>query len=358
MKYLSDIYPKGTKAVILARGELGTMAGKTANSLIIQGEIFEPIAIIDETKAGKKTKEFLPKAARDVPIYAEFKESLKYKPKILIIGVAPPGGKLPIEWRKDIISAMENGLDIINGLHTFFNDDPEFAKVAKENGVILHDIRKPPGKLRIFNGSIRKIKDRVKIVTLVGTDSSLGKRTAATELAREAKKRGIRAGWVATGQTGLMIGCDSGYAFDHLPADYLSGMLERAILDAADKGLELIFIEGQGAICHPAYSGIALALLHGSQPDCIVMCHDPKREKLAYFDWPIAKVNEEIKIVEALTRSSQAKVVGIASCGKEGEREENIEIIKELSSLPVADVFLPGGAALLVDAILKYLKKK
>jgi len=165
MRYLSDIYPKGTKAVILARGELGTMAGKTANSLIIQGEIFEPVAVIDETKAGKTTKKFLPKAKRDIPIYKIFTETLKHKPKVLIIGVAPPGGRLPIEWRKDIILAMWNGLDIINGLHTFFNDDPEFARVAKEKGVIIHDVRRPPKELRIFDGSIRKIKDKTKIVT-------------------------------------------------------------------------------------------------------------------------------------------------------------------------------------------------
>jgi len=358
MKYLSDIYPKGTKAVILARRELGTMAGKTANSLILQGEIFEPVAVVDETKAGKKTKEFLPKAERNIPIYAKIAETLKHKPKVLIIGVAPPGGKLPITWRNDIIFAMNNGLDIINGLHTFFSDDDEFVRAAREGGVTIHDLRKPPEKLRIFDGSIRKIKNRVKIVTLTGTDSSLGKRTAATALTREAMRRGIKAGWVATGQTGLMVGCDTGYAFDHLPADYLAGMMEKAILDAASKGLELIFIEGQGAIYHPAYSGIALAILHGSQPDCIVMAHDPKREKLAYYDWPIAKLSEEIEAVELLTRNSQAKVVAIASCGEEDEREENIEAIKKLSHLPVADVFLPGGAALLLDAILKYLKKK
>jgi uncharacterized NAD-dependent epimerase/dehydratase family protein len=282
-----------------------------------------------------------------------FTETLKHKPRVLIIGVAPPGGRLPIEWRKDIILAMWNGLDIINGLHTFFNDDEEFARIAKEKGVTIHDVRRPPKELRIFDGSIRKIKDRVKIVTLVGTDSSIGKRTAATALAQEARKRGIKAGWVATGQTGLMIGCDTGYAFDQLPADYLSGMLEKAILDAADKGLELIFIEGQGAICHPAYSGIALALLHGSQPDCIIMCHDPKREKLVYFNWPIAEMDDEIKVVEKLTTSSHAKVVGVATTGK-----ENIEIIKRFSKLPVADVLLPGGDALLLDAILEYLKKK
>jgi len=295
---------------------------------------------------------------RNIPIYAKIAETLKHKPKVLIIGVAPPGGKLPITWRNDIIFAMNNGLDIINGLHTFFSDDDEFVRAAREGGVTIHDLRKPPEKLRIFDGSIRKIKNRVKIVTLTGTDSSLGKRTAATALTREAMRRGIKAGWVATGQTGLMVGCDTGYAFDHLPADYLAGMMEKAILDAASKGLGLIFIERQGAIYHPAYSGIALAILHGSQPDCIVMAHDPKREKLAYYDWPIAKLSEEIEAVELLTRNSQAKVVAIASCGEEDEREENIEAIKKLSHLPVADVFLPGGAALLLDAILKYLKKK
>ena len=357
MKYISDIYPKRTTAIILARGELGTMAGKTANSLIIQGEIFEPIAVVDETKAGKKTKEFLPKAERNIPIYAKIAETLKLKPKVLIIGVAPPGGKLPLAWRKDITFAMENGMDIVNGLHTFFGDDDEFVSVAHEVGATIHDLRRPPEKLRIFDGSICKIKNRVKIVTLTGTDSSLGKRTAATALAREAKKRGLKAGWVATGQTGLMVGCDTGYAFDHLPADYLAGMMEKAILDAAGKGLELIFIEGQGAIYHPAYSGIALAILHGSQPDCIVIAHDPKREKLAYYDWPIAKLSEEIEAAELLSRGSRAKVVAIASCGEEDEREENIEAIKKLSPLPVADVFLPGGPALLLDAILKYLKK-
>ncbi len=358
MKYLSDIYPKGTKAVILARGELGTMAGKTANSLIIQGEIFEPVAVIDETKAGKTTKKFLPKAKRDIPIYKMFTETLRHKPRVLIIGVAPPGGRLPTEWRKDVILAMWNGLDIINGLHTFFNDDEEFVRIAKEKGVTIHDLRRPPKKLRIFDGSIRKIKDKAKIVTLVGTDSSIGKRIATLALAREAQRRGIKAGWVATGQTGLMLGCDSGIAIDHFPADYMAGMLEKAILDAVDKGLELIFVEGQGAICHPAYSGVALALLHGSQPDCLIMCHDPRRKKLAYFDWPIAGLNDEIEVVERLTRSSQAKVVGIATYGGEKKREESVEIVKKLSSLPAADVLLSGGAALLLDAILKYLKKK
>jgi uncharacterized NAD-dependent epimerase/dehydratase family protein len=206
------------------------------------------------------------------------------------------------------------------------------------------------------DGSILNIK--AKVVYVSGTDCGLGKRTAAYELVQEAKKRGIKAAFAATGQTGLMIGCDAGIIFDVVPTNFASGAVEQMIVDLDSKGFDLIFLEGQGSLMHYGCSS-TLAMLHGSNPHAIVLVHDPFRKKhLEYSDSPIFEMcglQREIEVIENmyLPNSNRYKVVAIPTKGN-----SSIELLSKMNELPVADVRMPGGPAIILDAVLKHLEKE
>jgi len=193
--------------------------------------------------------------------------------KSLLIGSAPVGGAIQADWIPTLLAAIEAGMDIVSGLHTKLNEHPELRNAAKQNNVRLIDVRVPPAELPIGNGQARSGK---RLLT-VGTDCSVGKKYTALAITQALKDKGVDCDFRATGQTGVMI-AGSGMPIDAVVADFIAGAAE--CLSPANNPDHWDIVEGQGSLFQPAYSGVSLGLLHGSQPDAIVVCHDPGREHI------------------------------------------------------------------------------
>ena len=199
----------------------------------------------------------------------------------IIVGIAPTGGTLPPHWVTELAAAADAGLDVVSGLHTRLTSFPELVRAASKRSVRLIDVRRSDQPFGAATGRKRAGK---RILT-VGTDCALGKKYTALALAQNLKKRGVAATFRATGQTGVMISGE-GVAIDAVIADFIAGAAEQLSPDNAPDHWDVI--EGQGSLFHPAYAGVTLGLLHGSQPDAIVLCHDPSRRTIdEYPDFPI-----------------------------------------------------------------------
>ena len=258
--------------LVLADGYLQERNAKTAHGVIHYSN--DAIAaVIDRDNAGQTLAEVMPELGRDAPIVASVAEGLKYNPTSLLLGVATPGGWMPEHWRSWITEAIEADLEVVNGLHTFLRDDPEFVRLAEAQGVSLWDVRDPPSGIPLFTGKSLEVDRR--IVLTVGSDCAVGKKTTAIELARAARDEGVQAEFVATGQTGILI-AGKGIAVDRVIADFVAGAAEKLVLDA-EPDSNVLVVEGQGSLWHPAYSGVTLSLLHGSAPEVLVLCHQAGR---------------------------------------------------------------------------------
>lgn len=332
------------RMVILTEGHLGIFESKTATS-VIRYCTEEVVAVLDSTCKGRNLEEIIG-LGRGIPIVGSVSEALKFKPTALLIGIAPPGGALPQEWRKYIVDAINHGLDIISGLHTFIGDDYEFARLASEKKVTISDVRKPPEELPIGTGKAKEVF-ATKILT-VGTDCNIGKKITAIELTCLAKERGINACFVATGQTGIMIE-GSGIAVDRVIADFIAGAAERLVLERAH--YELLLIEGQGSLNHPAYSGVTLGLLHGSVPDGLILCHQPGRKTIRRYHFPIPPLSEMINMYETISRPVHpCKVLGISlHCYglSKDEARRAIDEVEAETNLPTTDPIMFGPDNLL-----------
>ncbi len=342
------------RAIVLAHGKFASFGAKTANDLVIyNGRFFEVVAILDKFKAGKTSKEFLPLAASDVPIVGTLKDATQFRPEALVIGIAPIGGRLSPEYRQIVKEALTQGLDIWSGLHTFLLDDKELARLAERGGATIHDLRRPPNDLRIWNGEVARTK--AARVTVMGTDCDVGKNITTMELAQQAAKLGFSVGIVATGQTMLMMGTDAGSVIDAIAADFAPGEVERQILKLDREGKEIIFTEGQAAILHPAYGQVSLAILYGSQPDAVCLAHDPFRRLRGGFRVKMPALMEEIDAIESLC--STAKVVAVSIMGW---NRHNVEIARATQRVE-KETGIPAGDSMkdskkLFKAILEHLK--
>lgn len=347
------------KAVILASKAFSTLEGKTANDLVMYGGIYKIVAVIDETKVGRDAGEVLGIGKNRIPIVGNLKEALRHEPEAMIIGIAPPGGKLPDEWKNIIQEAIKNGLDIVSGLHYFFGDQPEFRNLARKHRVKLIDLRKPPKNLEVL---MKLVNVKVPVVAILATDAATGKNIVMMELAKEAEKRGFKVGAVATGQTMMLVRGDAGAAIDAIPGDFIPGTVGRMTTDVAGMGKDLIIVEGQASLSHPAYGVETLAILHGAQPDAVVLVHDPFRGTRDGF--PTMKVpspKEEIRLIETI--SPKSKVVGIAisyiynydGLKSDGEIRAAIRQAEKETNLPATDV-QRFGAENLFDALERRFK--
>ncbi|MFB6169555.1 MAG: DUF1611 domain-containing protein, partial [Haloarculaceae archaeon] len=196
------------------------------------------------------------------------------------VGIAPIGGGFEESWRPDVRTALERGCDVHAGLHYFLEDDEEFAALAAEHDCRIWDVRRPPEDLTVAEGVARDVDARV--VLTVGSDCSVGKMTTTMELARGARERGVDAAVVPTGQTGIMIE-GWGVPVDRTVCDFTNGAVERMVVDAAADH-DVLFVEGQGAIHHPAYSAVTCGILHGAAPDALVLCHEAGREAIHGYE--------------------------------------------------------------------------
>ena len=227
--------------------------------------------------------------------------------RTMVIGVVNPGGKVPEHWQATILAALEAGLDVAAGMHTPLNALPRLAEAARRLGRKLIDVRQPNREFDIGNG--RKRTGR-RLLT-VGTDCSIGKKYTALAIETEMRGRGMDADFRATGQTGIFI-AGRGVAIDAVVADFISGAAEWISPDAEPDHWDVI--EGQGAILHPSFAGVTLGLLHGSQPDAIVVCHEPTRKTMRNVVHPIPTIATVIDHTLALGRivNPEIRAVGIA----------------------------------------------
>jgi uncharacterized NAD-dependent epimerase/dehydratase family protein len=231
--------------------------------------------VIDSTRAGASAHECAG-VGGSIPVVASVAAAAAAGADSLAIGIAPQGGGLPGPWRAIVRETLERGWDVLSGLHVFLADDPQLAALAARRGATLHDLRRPPARRTVATGRAAALDARV--VLTVGSDCNVGKMTAALELTRELARGGVRAAFVATGQTGILI-ADHGVAIDAVVSDFAAGAIEDLVLEAA-RAAEVVVVEGQGALHHPGYSGVTLALIAGACPSALVLCHHAGREQI------------------------------------------------------------------------------
>jgi D-glutamate N-acetyltransferase len=344
------------RLAIFAEGLFAGHHGKTAHGVIRYGAR-EVVAVIDSTHAGRTAAEVVPFCLRDVPIVATLREAIDLGASALLVGVAPTGGKLDPGWRVVLREAIHAGLHVEAGLHTQLSEDPELRRAATRAGVALRDLRAAPSDLTVPQGPDSR-PGSVRVVHSVGSDTVIGKKVVTLELDRAARDRGLRSVYVPTGQTGVAI-AGWGIAVDHVISDYVAGAGERLVHEGAGRG-DLLFVEGQGALFHPAYSGVTLGLLHGSAPDLLVLVHKAGAAALRnYPDLPIPPLPELVAAYEGVARRVRpARVAAIALntadlAGDEDAREA-IAAAQAETGL-VADDVVRFGPDRVLDAVLAEL---
>lgn len=297
--------------LIIADGDFGPMTSKTANSVIR----FHPertVAVLDRQQAGRTVQDVLGFGGA-IPVVGSMREGLARGPSAVLIGIAPKGGQLPDEWRAWLAEALEADCDIWNGLHTFLSEDPVLAAKAKARGRKVLDLRRPPADLPIASGLAKEVDPLV--VLTVGTDCNVGKMTAQLQLIRKLNERGLRARFVPTGQTGIMIE-GWGIAVDAVVADFIAGAAEWLTVEGA-KNADVVLVEGQGSINHPGYSGVTLGLLHGSCPDALILCHQATRQYIGDYReaaWlRIPPLGEYVRLYETIGAAVHpTRVIGVS----------------------------------------------
>ncbi len=328
-------------AVIYCEGNFGQIDGKTANGLVRHSQAYRILSVIDGRLEGRDSGQVLDKVSNGIPILEDLEVAVTreaYIPDTLIYGMAPSTGKMSPADREVVLDAIALGMNIVSGLHEYLGDDPEISSAADAANVTIRDIRKPrPSKeMRLFDGSVSEVK-AIRIAVL-GTDCAIGKRTTATILARELNAGGIKTVLVGTGQTGLMQGAKYGIAMDAVPPQFCCGELERVIV-AASRGddPDVILIEGQGALSHPAFCTSAF-ILRGSQPHAVILQHAPKRVHRCDFpSMPMPDPKSEIALIEAF---ADTRVIGTTinhEAMTDAEVDRAIDSLSSDLGMPVTD---------------------
>ncbi len=273
--------------------------------------------------------------------------------RAMVIGVANAGGFIPGHWVAALVEGLEAGLDIVSGMHTGLDEVPGLAEAARRHGRRLHDVRRAPPGIAVANGRRRSGQ---RLLT-IGTDCALGKKYTALALARAFRARGVDADFRASGQTGILI-AGGGIPMDAVVSDFAAGAAEMLSPDAAPGHWDVI--EGQGSLFHPAYAGVSLALLHGSQPDALVVCHQPgRRAMLGYPGYPVPSIEETITMAIRLGQRTNPGIrcTGVSLNTSHLDAEAAARLIEDESrrlDCPVADP-MRGGEAFerLVDECLE-----
>jgi uncharacterized NAD-dependent epimerase/dehydratase family protein len=330
---------------------------KTAHGVIRYGSD-DVVAVIDPSCAGRRVRDVLPHLHSDAPIVARVGEALPLQPTALLIGTAPRGGALPASWRQAVLDAIAARLEIVSGLHDMLDDDPEFHAAAMRAGATIWDVRKPP-EVPLFSGAAYDVK--APILLTVGNDCAVGKMSVALELVRAAQDAGkINARFVPTGQTGIMI-AGWGISVDRVVADFAPGAAEQLVLYAAHEGADLIVVEGQGAINHPAYAPVTLALMFGSAPDALILVCDPRRSRIEEYPTPTLGYRALIEIHESLLATVKpAAVIGIAlntrGLAEDAARDE-IGRARDETGLPADDVVRFGARRFYDEVAARIVKR-
>jgi D-glutamate N-acetyltransferase len=335
------------KYLLLAEGfSADPHYGKTARG-VLRYRREDVVAILDSTRAGETD--------HGVPVVGTVEEALPFGPTTALVGVVTQGGYFPPAWMELLHDCVEAGLDVENGLHVFLGDDPELSALAAERNVELRDLRRPPSDLSTATGENLAVD--ATIVLTVGSDCAIGKMTVSCELDLEARRRGVNSVFVPTGQTGIAI-AGWGIAVDAVVADFIAGAAERLVVEGGKRGGELLWVEGQGSLIHPVYSGVTLGLYHGSAPHQLVLCHEAGRTEILGAGGgphPIPSLSELVELHERMALPARpAHVVAIALNTRELSEDAARVAIAEAeqeTGLP-ADDPVRFGATKLVDAVL------
>jgi uncharacterized NAD-dependent epimerase/dehydratase family protein len=355
---LTKIAPMKRRAIVYGEGQLGKLDGKVTNGLVRHSETYEIAGVIDSTKAGMDAGEYLDGVKNGIPVFRTVEDSLEhldYVPEYFIYGIAPLASFLAPDQRETLLTAMQTGMNIINGLPEFLTEDSEFVQKALEHGVRIHDVRKPPPRkdLHLFRGDIFKIK--TPVVTVFGTDCAVGKRTSATNLVEALRQSGLKTAFIATGQTGLLQGAKYGVAVDVLSSGFQTGEVEHEILRAdANEQPDIIVVEGQGALSHPAFTS-STAIIRGARPRAIILQHPPKRKDRCDFPGiPMPTLKSEIELIEVV---SGARVIAITINHEDMTDTEVDDAVKEYESrfgLPTTDVLKHGCDKLMKELLIQF----
>lgn len=333
------------KMVLLTWGYSNPRTAKTAAGLLRYCPT-ECVAVFDPDNAGRTSQEFL-EAGGQTPIIAQLDEAPSAN--TLVMGIAPPGGRIPQAWRTVLLQAIHRGMNLLSGLHDFLSDDPELSVAAAKRGVSITDVRK---------NNFRQIAKRTGLnpnclrVHTVGHDCSIGKMVVSLEVTNGLKKRGVDAKFVATGQTGIMVE-GSGLPLDCIVADFVSGGAEHLVLE--NQHHEVILVEGQGSLVHPSYSGVTLSLLHGCLPHALILGFEAGRDVVGGMEHvPLPKLSKVRELFETMASIHQScETIGIAMNGRHVSPPEASEIARRVAAelhLPVVDV-IRDGPERLVDAV-------
>jgi uncharacterized NAD-dependent epimerase/dehydratase family protein len=337
----------------IAEGKFGVITAKTAVSAV---RYFPDrvVGVLDSSAHGRTVQEVIGVGGA-IPIVRTFEEGLALRPQAILIGIAPRGGRLPAEWRGWLETAIDRGLEIWSGLHTYLSDDPGLAARAMAKGVRIVDLRKPPEELPVANGRARQV-DALVVLT-VGTDCNTGKMTAQLQLLHGLEARGLRARFAPTGQTGILV-AGWGIAVDAVVGDFVAGAAERLVLEAAREA-DVVLVEGQGSLFHPGYSGVTLGLLHGSCPAAMILCHQASRRFVGEYhkEPPWVKIPPLAEIVrlheDAAAWVHPSRVIGVALNTydlPEDEARAAVERASQETGLPATDP-VRFDPAPLVDAV-------
>src|SRR4051794_25133268 len=304
--------PVGSTAVIYCEGQFGEQDGKTGNGLVRHSEKYEILSVIDSRCAGADAGQHLDGIPNGIPVVATLRDAVADAgrvPDYLICGLAPADGLLSPMQRVVLLDGIARGMHVVNGLHEFLNDDPEFVAAALLAGVSITDVRRPKEKkdLKLFSGRIFEVT--CPRIAVLGTDGAVGKRTTATLLVQALNDRGVKAVMVGTGQTTIMQGGKYGVALDALVPQFCSGEVEDQVVAAFEgEDPDVIVVEGQGALSHPAYLTSA-HILRGSRPAGVIVQHAPERRVLGDFPMvAMPSVAGEVAMIESF---ADTRVIGI-----------------------------------------------
>jgi uncharacterized NAD-dependent epimerase/dehydratase family protein len=342
------------RLAILTEGLFDDHHAKTAHGVIRYGTR-EVVGVVDSTQAGRTASEVVPFCERPVPIVATLQEAVELGANTMLIGIAPTGGKLDAAWRALVLQAIERGMNVEAGLHTILAEDPEFSAAAEAKGVTLRDLRLPPPDLGVPQLNSRR--PGLKVVHSVGSDVAIGKKAVTLELDMAARRRDLRSVYVPTGQTGIAI-AGWGIAVDHVLSDYVSGAAERLVNEGSERG-DLLFVEGQGCLFHPAYSAVTLGLLHGSLPDALVLAHKAGATQLVGYDVAIPPLSELVSAYESISRPlrpTRVAAIALNTSDLDDAAARRAVSDTEAETGLVADDLVRFGPDRVLDAVLSALE--
>jgi uncharacterized NAD-dependent epimerase/dehydratase family protein len=333
--------------LIITDGYNDLHTAKTAICLI-RYRPAEVVAVLDRQSAGKTCQEVFGVGGK-IPFVASVAEAPEAN--TFLIGIAPPGGKIPPHWRPIILEAIDRGLTIVSGLHEFLRDDSQFREAAAKRGVELVDVRDNDEHDVAHRIGIR---DECLRIHTVANDCSCGKMVASVEVADGLKRSGIDAAFVATGQTGILV-AGSGCPVDRVISDFVSGAAEKLVL--ANQHHEVMVVEGQATLIHPRYSCVTLGLLHGLMPDGLILCYEMGRTAISGMEnIPLPPLEKLIGLYETMANIMHpCRVIGIAVNGQrfgDDAVAAECEQVERRLGLPTCDV-IRHGPQKLVEAVLQ-----